>query len=684
MKASTFESRAYRGRSAPSHGTDHVTRSLAVTALTLLTPALAHAERYTFVSTPASESLAVIEESSQTVAGSVPLGGLPAGCAVDRFGRQLFVALADAGALAIVDLDAGTVRRVTTGAGATGVAVADRERRVYVANTGADTVTVVDPASAEVLASLDVGDGPLDVVAGGGFAYVASWGAGTVSVIDAESDALVATVPVGRFPAGLALHPESQRLYVASFFDDSVSVIDTATRSVLSTIPVARRPRGLALDAHGRRLYVAGFDDGRVQVIDTRTGGLVREAASGGQNPLALTLGGHGKRLYVAHFQETGGVSVLDAETLAPVSAIDVPAGPIAFAGPVRRVPRISAVTLEGPRSARALAQAFTSEAAAAADWSTADDDFAPSSWASGGTAEHITTQELEEGNPGAYRRTAQLGPGMTIHRLVRPGSEYSLAENGGVATIDFSADRRLLSEAGLLDGFLVEQGGVVYRTSERFVTSFAWQNDARLGLSAEDFDDGGGAHPDFGAGGGALRFGYFLRTLGTPGAHGLDNFVVTVHPGSVGDPGTLGFVSSILAVKENDAPFVWLRRSGGRGGAVSVGVRVERPDGSVGEETVSWGDDDDGDKAILLLFLDLPEGSGARTARLTLHDATGGASISPAGETMVITVLPQQWGPQLDALYLRLQALLGAFSPAWLIGLAALVAALATRRARR
>jgi hypothetical protein len=200
----------------------------------------------------------------------------------------------------------------------------------------------------------------------------------------------------------------------------------------------------------------------------------------------------------------------------------------------------------------------------------------------------------------------------------------------------------------------------------------------------AEDFDNGSGGRPDFTEAGGLLRFGYFRRsTTGQTLGHGIDNFRVTIHPQGTTLEGTLRFEQSLVVVQENEAPFIRVQRIGGRLGAVSAEVLTERPDGGVQLDAVSWADGDANPRSVLILGLDLPPGAGARTARLTLQNAMGGAAIHPSVGRMSIAVIPLNWGTALEALYLRLLPLLGAFSPYWLLALA-IPAAVAARRRRR
>ena len=91
----------------------------------LLVPALASAQPYTFVTTPATGSLAVIDVTSDTVVGTVPLSGLPTGCAVGPYGARLYVALSQSNTLALIDMGSGSVTSVPVGAGPSGVAASE-------------------------------------------------------------------------------------------------------------------------------------------------------------------------------------------------------------------------------------------------------------------------------------------------------------------------------------------------------------------------------------------------------------------------------------------------------------------------------------------------------------------------------------------------------------------------------
>lgn len=661
-------------------------RTLAVAAL-VFTPALAAAQPYAYVSTPAADGVTAFDLGTNTVAGTVPLSGLPSGCALGRSGSRLYAALTESNALAIVDVPQASIRTVPVGSRPSGVAVGPGGR-VYVANTASDTVSVVDPVAGAVVATIAVGDGPTAIVAGGRRVYVANWNGRSVSVIDTATASVAATIPVGTFPAGLALHADSGRLYVANFYDNTVSIVDTARLLVTSTVPVARGPRGLAVDAAGARLFVASFDESLVQVIDTVAGTVSLEAASGGQNPLDLMLDRGGSRLYVAHVQDTAGVVALDAATLAPLASVAVPAGPLAFAGPFLTAPPFP--PLRAWRSARGTSAAAPGAAAGLAPAETlgaprhpfdfdiviSDGEFAFGDW----QGDTIATQETTGGNPGAWRRMQHFGSAVEgAHYLVRSGSSYTPSQAGPILSLDVSWDRRVLTEAAVFEAAAVTQNGVTYRTTERSFFSFAWQSDGRTGLVAADFADVEGLHPDFGGTGGRLFFGYYRRTLsGQSVQHGIDNFQVTIHSGGSTAAGRLGFETTAGVVRENDLTAFNVQRLNSAIGAVTVDMTRYDPNPQI--TTFDWPDGDSGDRGF---YATGPVGNTARTYRYILSNPTGGAQIDPTRDSMVITVYPDTWSGALVALFVRLGPLLSGFSPLWLLALAG-PAVMAARRSWR
>ena len=69
------------------------------------------------------------------------------------------------------------------------------------------------------------------IAVSGGLVFVANTPADTVDVIDATTRAVVARVAVGIDPVSVAVRPDGREVWVANHVSDSVSVIDTASLS---------------------------------------------------------------------------------------------------------------------------------------------------------------------------------------------------------------------------------------------------------------------------------------------------------------------------------------------------------------------------------------------------------------------------------------------------------------------
>jgi YVTN family beta-propeller protein len=161
-----------------------------------------------------------------------------------------------------------------------GLAPSPDGRVLYVAENLADSLAVIDLASARVVQRLATERYPYGVaVAKSGVVYVTAWGGSTVSVFTpgaAGPLAPTARIRVGRHPSALLLGADDSRLFVASASTDRIAVVDTKLRRVLTEIfdsppggpGEGSTPSALALSDDGKRLLVAESDNNAVAVVD--------------------------------------------------------------------------------------------------------------------------------------------------------------------------------------------------------------------------------------------------------------------------------------------------------------------------------------------------------------------------------------------------------------------------------
>ena len=121
---------------------------------------------------------------------------------------------------------------------------------------------------AATLPSIAVGSDPYDVVvdSANGDVYVTNQNSNTVSVINSATNQVVATLPVGLEPMYLGTNPLNGDVYVGNNNAGDVSVINAANQ-VVNTISVASTPSGMAVDTATGNVYVSQYNPGTVSVI---------------------------------------------------------------------------------------------------------------------------------------------------------------------------------------------------------------------------------------------------------------------------------------------------------------------------------------------------------------------------------------------------------------------------------
>lgn len=161
--------------------------------------------------------------------------------------------------VAVVAASVGSVAAVQARASA--IAVTPDGARVWVVNPDANTVSVFDTTTENVLARVPVGREPrtLAITPDGSKVYVACFGENAVFVINASTFTVSATIPVGREPFGVAVAPNGLRAYVTNNATDNVMAIDTATNTIVATGNAGDRPRGLAVSSDSSTLVVTRF-----------------------------------------------------------------------------------------------------------------------------------------------------------------------------------------------------------------------------------------------------------------------------------------------------------------------------------------------------------------------------------------------------------------------------------------
>jgi YVTN family beta-propeller protein len=254
---------------------------------------------------------------------------IPAGLAVSRDGKRLYVALNLSNRLAELDAATGKVLRLWD-AGTAPYDVVLAGQKAYVSNWGGrrpDTNSVTGPAGQGTLVRVD----PVRYIAEEGSVAIIELGQGggksenrnpkAEGDPNAEIRSAEAEVLTGLHACAMALAPNGRWLVVANAGSDTLSVIDTRSDRLVETICARQnpadlfgaQPNALTFDKSGKRLFVCNGTQNAVAVFAFAPGksrllGLIPV----GWFPGAVVHDPERKTLYVANIKGFASTQTLD------------------------------------------------------------------------------------------------------------------------------------------------------------------------------------------------------------------------------------------------------------------------------------------------------------------------------------------------------------------------------------
>ncbi|MBI4477249.1 MAG: VCBS repeat-containing protein [Acidobacteria bacterium] len=295
-----------------------------------------------YVTEAGANRVSVWTADGAPVASEIAVQRLPSSIAIDATGRRAYVTDTLLDGLTILNTDTLTsTGRIPLGTVSAGLAYdgVSASKRLYVANYAAGTVTVVDPASCEILATWLVGDRPWSVAVDPDlkqlYVLTVLQGRGTLHVLSTVSGSRVTQIDLGYAGAGrIAVNRTTHRVYVTSgsVHADTVSVVDGSRVSAGATpISVGSRPVGVTIDETIDRIYVANQQSGTISVIDGTSGRVIETWRPTRANVWGLAVDPGAGRLYVSVpgnlVGDFNGLQVLNSSTGAFIAEVQVQIG---------------------------------------------------------------------------------------------------------------------------------------------------------------------------------------------------------------------------------------------------------------------------------------------------------------------------------------------------------------------
>lgn len=205
-----------------------------------------------YVSNEDIKTATVINIASGKVEHLIPVGGEPEGVGVTPDGKQFYVTCETGGEVFAIDTASyKVVGHFTVPIRPRSVDFLSNANIGFIPSETKGQLNVIDTAGVSVLKTVDLpaGSRPMKVKVSpdNKRVYVSDGRAGTVSVIDTQTYAVLNAVKVGTRPWGIVLSPDGKYLFSANGPSNDVSVVDLETNKEVTRVKAGEGPWGLTI-----------------------------------------------------------------------------------------------------------------------------------------------------------------------------------------------------------------------------------------------------------------------------------------------------------------------------------------------------------------------------------------------------------------------------------------------------
>ncbi len=272
--------------------------------------------------------LNVVDNSTNQVIATVPVGIRPTWNAISPDGSRVYVTQANSSEVFVVDTATNSILTSILLPGPQRVAVAPDNSRVYVGSNGRG-IAVIDPATNTITDFINILGANTTGIAftpDSTHAYVGEINGPGLYLIDARTDTFLQSISVPALGGGIGAvvaSPDGKKIYAANVRTSpldpahNVFVLDAGTNSAIGQIPVSFPAPQMAITSDGDNLLVGDSDIGELVVASMATDSVVETIHLDGQvitgvgaKPPALTgIIKVSSNLATTHFSVTGPIS---------------------------------------------------------------------------------------------------------------------------------------------------------------------------------------------------------------------------------------------------------------------------------------------------------------------------------------------------------------------------------------
>ncbi|MCP4901703.1 MAG: beta-propeller fold lactonase family protein [bacterium] len=160
-----------------------------------------------------------------------------------------------------------------------GIAWRNDDRHVLATAESNRAVVEVDVVEGAVTRTFTTGQDVshmLEIAANGERVFVANIGSGTATVIDLKSGKTLQSIPTGEGAEGITASADGSEVWVTNRAEDTITVLDATTLEIKATIPCASFPIRAKATPDGKHVLVSCARSGDLAVFDAKTKSEVR------------------------------------------------------------------------------------------------------------------------------------------------------------------------------------------------------------------------------------------------------------------------------------------------------------------------------------------------------------------------------------------------------------------------
>ncbi len=218
-------------------------------------------------------TVTVFDKVSGRVSGVIPTGREPSGMALSEARRRAYVAIPGEDRVDVLDLfENGVIDhlRMKSGDIPVEVALTPDGRTLLTANSGSNTVSLIDPAALFETNRVSVGSRPRSVLVdpSGRRAFVFNEFSNTISLIDIPSGTVASTVATESAPIRGQFNRDRSRLFVIHRNSPYLTVWNPSSLSLIRRVYVGTGATALTLDSRTDRIYLGRGSSPTIDVYD--------------------------------------------------------------------------------------------------------------------------------------------------------------------------------------------------------------------------------------------------------------------------------------------------------------------------------------------------------------------------------------------------------------------------------